>query len=295
EVSGAVEIRRVGATKDRLGEGPLWDVTEQALYWVDSMDRIIHRYDPARGEFRDWTLPAEIGSMALREMGGAVLSLATGLHLFDFASGQATLVIDPESNEPRTRFNDGKVDRQGRFVAGTMAREIRDRPLGALYRLNPNLSLETMEREIIVSNGPGFSPDGKTLYFADSPLRAIFAFDYDPAGGPLRNKRKLIDTAPLDTAPDGATVDAEGFIWSALVLSGRIGRFAPDGRLDRIIDVPVSFPTSVMFGGPDLDILFVTSISEPLRGRTPSEPEAGGLLAIHGLGVRGLPEPRFRG
>ncbi|HYM03607.1 MAG TPA: SMP-30/gluconolactonase/LRE family protein [Stellaceae bacterium] len=288
-----VEIHRIGATKDRLGEGPLWDVGEQALYWVDSLGAVLHRHHPASGAYRAWQLPGAIGSLALRERGGAVLALETGLHFFDFDSGEATPIVDPEAGEPRTRFNDGKVDRQGRFLAGTMGREIRDQALGALYRLNPDLSLETLEREVIVSNGPCFSPDGKTFYFADSPRRAIFAFDYD--GGPLRNKHMLIDTAALKTAPDGATVDAEGFIWSALVLSGRIGRFAPDGRLDRVVELPVSFPTSVMFGGASLDIAFITSISGPLAGRTPPEPEAGGLFAIHGLGVRGLPEPRFRG
>jgi L-arabinonolactonase len=288
------DIRRIGTTKDQLGEGPLWDVAEQALYWIDAVAKLIHRWTPASGERRDWQLPASIGSLAMRESGGAVLALENGLHLFDFATGALTPIADPQAGDPRTRFNDGKVDRQGRFVAGTMARDLRA-PLGSLYRLNADRTIETLERDIMVSNGPCFSPDGKTLYFSDSPRRSIFAYDYDAAGGPLRNKRVLVDTKPLSTSPDGGTVDAEGFIWSALVLSGRIGRFAPDGRLDRTIELPVSFPSSVMFGGADLDTIFVTSINGTLAGRTSSEPEAGALYAVSGLGIKGLPEPRFKG
>jgi L-arabinonolactonase len=289
-----LDIRRIGTVKNQLGEGPLWDVAEQALYWIDAVGKLIHRWTPASGERREWSLPASIGSLALRAGGGAVLALENGLHLFDFATGAATPLVDPQAGDPKTRFNDGKVDRQGRFVTGTMARDLRE-PLGVLYRLNPDLSLETLDRDIMVTNGPCFSPDGRTLYLSDSPRRAIFAYDYEPAGGPLRNKRALVDTRRLDTAPDGGTVDAEGFLWSALVLSGRIARFAPDGRLDRTIELPVSFPSSVMFGGPDLDTIFVTSIAQTLAGRTAAEPEAGALYAIDGLGIKGLPELRFTG
>jgi L-arabinonolactonase len=289
-----VEIRRVGTIKDRLGEGPLWDVGEQALYWVDTMRGIVHRYAPDSGDMREWMVPGMIGSLALRAKGGAVVALESGLHFFDFAAERATAIAGGEAGDPRTRFNDGKVDRQGRFLAGTMAREMRD-PLGALYRLNADLSVEVLEREVILSNGPCFSPDGRTLYFADTRRRSIFAYDYDAAGGPLRKKRVLVDTTSYGTGPDGATVDAEGYLWSAQVLNGCLRRFAPDGRLDRTIELPVSYPSSVMFGGPALDVLFVTSISEALNGRAPQEADAGALLAIHGLGVKGLPEPRFAG
>jgi L-arabinonolactonase len=288
------EIRRIGDIKNQLGEGPLWDVAEQALYWLDIVGKMLHCWTPASDEYRAWPLPASPGSLALREEGGAVIALENGFHFFDFATAALTLIADPEAGEQRTGFNDGKVDRQGRFVAGSTALDMRE-PLGSLYRLGRDLTLETLEREIMVSNGPCFSPDGKTLYFADSPRRAIFAYDYDPAGGPLTNKRVLVDTGPLQTAPDGATVDAEGFLWSALVLSGRIARFTPDGRLDRVIELPVTMPSSVMFGGPALETIFVTSIGVPLAGRDASEPDAGALLAVEGLGIKGLPEPRFRG
>lgn len=293
-MGNAIEIRRVGTIKDRLGEGPLWDVEEQALYWVDIMRGLVHRYVPSSGDMREWTVPGMIGSLALRAQGGAVAALENGLHFFDFATERATPIAGAEIADSRIRFNDGKVDRQGRFLAGSMAREMRD-PLGALYRLDPDLTVELLERDVIIANGPCFSPDGRTLYFSDTRRRSIFAYDYDPAGGPLRNKRLLVDTASYGTGPDGATVDAEGYLWSAQVLNGCLRRFAPDGKLDRTVELPVSYPSSVMFGGPALDVLFVTSISEALNGRTPPEAEAGALLAIRGLNVKGLPEPRFAG
>jgi sugar lactone lactonase YvrE len=286
------EIRRIGSVKNQFGEGPLWDVAEQALYWLDTVGKMLHRWTPASDEYCVWPLPATPGSLALRKEGGAVITLESGFHFFDFATAVLTPIVDPEAGEQRTAFNDGKVDRQGRFVAGSMAWDMRER-LGSLYRLGRDLTLETLEREVIVSNGPCFSPEGNTLYFADSPRRAIFAYDYDLAGGPLANKRVFIDTRPLQTAPDGGTVDAEGFLWWALVLSGRIARFTPDGRLDRVIELPVSMPSSLTFGGPALKTIFVTSIGVPLAGRNASEPDAGALLAVEGLGIKGLPEPRF--
>ena len=148
---------------------------------------------------------------------------------------------------------------------------------------------------IIVSNGPCWSPDGRTLYFADSFKRVIYAYDYLPADGTVGGRRIFAHFEALRGFPDGATVDEEGCVWSAEVFSGRLIRFAPDGGIDRIIGMPVESTTSVMFGGADLDILYVTSMRRPIRGLRPREREAGGLFAVHGLGVRGLPEPRFKG
>ena len=289
-----MRIERLGDSIDMLGEGPLWDVAEQALYWVDSRSCIIHRLDWASGERRDWTVPAMIGSMALREGGGAVLALQTGIHLFDFETGEATPVADPEADEPRTRFNDGKTDRQGRFLTGTMATRIGEEALGSIYRLDTDLSLHRLKGDVIVANGPCFSPDGETFYFADTRRNAIFAYDYDTRTGAIGPERVAVDTAPYGSGPDGGTVDSEGYLWTALVLAGRIARFAPDGRLDRLIETPCSRPASVMFGGPDLDILFMPSIRD--SGNVHGDREIdGAIFAIYGLGVTGLPEARFRG
>ena len=289
-----MRIERIGDTIDLLGEGPLWDVEEQALYWVDTRGAKIRRLDWATGERRDWGVPEMIGSMALRAGGGAVIALRTGVHTFDFETGEATLVADPEAGDPATRFNDGKVDRQGRFLTGTMETRISGEPRGSIYRLDPDLSLHRLKGGVIVANGPCFSPDGETFYFADTGRRAILAYDYDVDTGALGPERVAVDTSPCDSGPDGGTVDSEGYLWSALVHVGRIARFAPDGALDCMIDMPCTRPASVMFGGPDLDILFVPSIRDSgnLRGDRPID---GALFAVHGLGVTGLPEPRFVG
>jgi len=289
-----LRIERVGDTLDMLGEGPLWDVREQALYWVDSRGCAIHRLDWESGERRDWRAPAMVGSMALREAGGAVLALQTGIHIFDFATGEATPVADPEADDPATRFNDGKVDRQGRFLTGTMATRIGGEARGSLYRLDTDLSLHRLKGGVFVANGPCFSPDGGTFYFADTRRKAIFAYDYDTRTGAIGPERVAVDTAPWDSGPDGGTVDSEGFLWSALVHAGKIARFAPDGSLDRLIDMPCSRPASVMFGGPDLDILFVPSIRDSGNVRGDREID-GALFAVHDLGITGIPEPRFAG
>ena len=290
----SVEIERVDTERDRLGEGPLWDPQDRVLYWIDSNGCRIRRLDPASGDVQNWSVSEQIGSMALRESGGAVIALKSGFHFFDFESGTATPIIDPEQGEGRTRFNDGKVDRQGRFLAGSMDMPGMNAFRGSLYRLEPDLKLTRLRENVGVSNGPCFSPDGNTFYFADSPRKMIWAYDYDDATGDLSNMRTFIDLEPLDAIPDGATVDADGCLWSALVSRGRIGCFSPDGELVRTIEVPTDHPSSVMFGGPGLDVLYVTSIWEWLQVKTENDAD-GHLFAIHGLETAGLPEPRFAG
>lgn len=286
-------VTRVGTTRDKLGEGPLWDVAEQALYWLDSRGPIVHRLDPKTGARQDWTVPSTVGSMALREQGGAVLAMEDGFHFFDFTTGKTTPIIDPEPDKPGNRLNDGKVDKQGRFLAGSMATKITKEANGTLYRLNPDLSLETMMGDIIVTNGPSFSPDGKTFYFSDSRKARITTYDYGDAG--VSNERVLVDTKGEHNAwPDGGTVDAEGYIWSAFVTSGQVARLTPAGKLDLVIEMPCARPTSVMFGGPDLEDIYITSISESHNMKV-GGPDDGGLFVIQGLGIKGVPEPRFKG
>jgi L-arabinonolactonase len=277
-----------------LGEGPLWDPREERLYWIDSLGPAVHRCDPDGRNRKTWPLPEHIGSMALREKGGAVLALRNGFHFLDFESGAVKLIHDPAPGNARIRMNDGKVDHRGRFVAGYMDYEEKD-PICGLYSLAPDLKVTQVDEGIIVSNGPCWSKDGRTFYFADTWKRTIFAYDYDQATGKARNKRPWVVFDPAQGFPDGATVDAEGYIWSAAVYGGQLLRFAPDGRLDRAIGVPVRPITSVMFGGPDLDVLYVTSMARAIKGVKPAEREAGHLFAIYGLGVRGLPELRFKG
>jgi L-arabinonolactonase len=288
------EITRVGATIDRLGEGLLWDDRRQLLYWCDAMEGRLHCLDPATGAHVEVATGKQIGSIALREQGGAIAALDDGFYFLDLETGASQPVATFDLGRDDIRFNDGKVDRQGRFIAGGM--HIRPPTdgvyVGAMYRLDGALSATLLESGIGNCNGPCFSPDGATFYFADSPRRQIYAYDYDPASGAVANRRVFADTQQFDSPPDGATVDSEGFLWSAMVTGGCIVRFDPVGKVERIIETPVRHPTNVAFAGPALDTLYVTSIS-----RSPNiaaaEPEAGGLFAIHGLGVKGLAEPRF--
>jgi L-arabinonolactonase len=282
--------------KTILGEGPLWDVEEQRLYWIDSFGMNVFRATADGREIRAWDVPQKIGSMALRKSGGAVVSLARGFHFLDLRTGNVDLIVDPEPGRTNNRLNDGKADRRGRFIAGSMD-TMEEGPNGALYRLDPDLSLHKLDDKIIVSNGPCWSPDSKTFYFADTWSGEIWKYDYDLATGSVANRRTF---AKVDRsrggAADGSTVDAEGCLWNALVYDGRLVRYRPDGSVDRIIEMPVKKVTSVMFGGPALDILYVTSMAKPPLPRFPGDGvQRGSLFAIYDLGVRGVPEPRFAG
>lgn len=281
--------------KTTLGEGPLWDVETQRLYWIDSFDGRVFRCTEDGREIRAWDVPAKIGSMALRRQGGAVVSLADGFHFLDFDSGEVELIHDPEPDKPHNRLNDGKVDKQGRFLAGSMDTQEAG-PNGALYRLDPDLTVTKLEEGIVVSNGPCWSPDGNTFYFSDTWSNEISVYDYDQATGTPSNKRRFAAFDWPGGVPDGATVDAEGHVWSAVVYAGKLARFAPDGSLERVIDMPVKKVTSVMFGGPELDVLYVSSMAKPPLPRFPGDGVLrGSLFALYGLGIRGVPEPRFAG
>ncbi len=290
----SLSITRVGNSKDRLGESPVWDEAAQQLYWVDALLGIIHRLDPATGRLEDFSVPAPIGSMILSAH-GCILALKQDFAHYDFGGRQCQPLASIGISHPNLRLNDGKADPQGRFVAGTMhtGRAENEPPLGGLYRLSPDGRLELLDTDFAITNGPCFSPDGRILYVADSLRRVIWAYDY-PADGPPQNKRVFIRTDGFESGADGCVVDADGFLWAVLVRAGKIGRFDPSGRLERLIDMPVTYPTSLAFGGPDLDVLYVTSISAS-HNLTAAEPEAGGLFAIEGLGIRGLPAYRFGG
>ncbi|QQM29353.1 SMP-30/gluconolactonase/LRE family protein [Martelella lutilitoris] len=283
--------------KTTLGEGPVWDVKSQRLYFIDSMDGRVFRCTAEGTELRAWDVPGKIGSMALRKDGsGAIVSLDKGFHLLDFESGDCQLLHDPEPGMDTTRLNDGKCDRRGRFFAGSMDM-MEEGPKGALYRVDPDFSVTKVDDGIICSNGPCFAPDDRTFYFTDTWTGEVWAYDYDIGTGAVSNRRTFtkVDTSNGGAA-DGATVDAEGYYWLALVYDGRICRYAPDGTLDREIEMPVKKVTSVQFGGPNLDVLYVTSMAKPPLPRFPGDGVLrGSLFAITGLGIRGLPEPRFGG
>lgn len=288
-------ISRIGATKDQLGESPVWDDSAQSLYWIDALAGSIRCLNPCTGAIQTYQVPTPIGSLALQRNGGAILALRNQFARYDFDRCVLTPGVSIGLDHPMLRLNDGKVDPYGRFLAGTMhgGRAENEPPLGGLYRLDASGGLDQLETDLAVTNGPCFSPDGRTFYLADSARRIIWAYDYG-RDGPLANKRVFANTDGLNSGPDGATVDSEGFLWSVLVRIGTIARFAPDGTIVRTIEMPIRHPTSVSFGGANLDILYVTSISRSTN-LSDDSPHAGGLFAIEGLGVKGLPAQTFAG
>jgi sugar lactone lactonase YvrE len=290
-----MKVSRVETCSCLVGESALWDAEAQALYFLDIVGQKVHRYDPASGATRSWATPGHVGAMALRACGGVVLAMKHELQGFDFESGAFEPLARLEDAAPETTVNDGKADRNGRFLVGLSASGFDDpQPIGGLYSLGADHRTTRLDGGVRFSNSPCFSPDGRTLYFADSYLYSLYAYDYDPATGAVANKRLFVDTRPLGGMPDGATVDAEGRIWMALFRAGQVGAFRPDGGLERLVDLPVKLVSSVAFGGRDLDQLYVTSLDPSFFKETP-EPGGGDVFVVEGLGVRGLPEARYAG
>ena len=288
------DVRCVLDGTDQLGESPVWSVPEQTLYWVDIVGRAARAYSPSTGRRHDWSLPSEIGALALRSTGGALVALRSGFAALDFGTGAVTAVCDPEPDLPENLFNDGACDRAGRFWAGSLHQDEIE-PLGSLYRLEADLTCTRMLSDLVVANGIGWSPDNRTMYFIDSGQHAVFAFDFDLDCGEIGQRRTFAEVDERDGVPDGLTVDSEGYVWVALWDGGAIRRYAPDGSLVEVIRLPVPRPTSCAFGGPDLTTLFITTARDGLTGRQLEEaPLSGSLLALD-TAVRGIAEPTFGG
>ena len=293
-----LEITCVVDSRSQVGEGAVWDVAEQALFWVDIPAGRLYRFDPATGENRAFDMGEPIGCLALRERGGAVVALKSGFWFYDFETGGKTPIQDPEADKPQNRFNDGATDPRGRLWAGTMREGQPPAADGAFYRLDPDLEVSRWWGGIWTTNGLAFSPDGRTMYLSDSnpDVRTIWASDYDLDSGTPGERRLFFDTRAVAGRPDGGTVDADGCYWMAGVSGWQLVRLTPDGRIDRIVDMPIERPSKPMFGGAGLDVLYVTSLGVGLTpGSEPRQPQAGGLFAVTGLGVNGVPQTRFAG
>jgi sugar lactone lactonase YvrE len=279
-----------------VGESPVWDAARRCLWFVDIRGRAIHRCDAAGADRRSWALPDLVTSLAPRAAGGLVLTLRKAFALFDPETGRLDRLADPEPERPGNRFNDGKCDRQGRLWAGTMGEQDWQAETGALYRLDAGHRITRMHDRVVCSNGTGWSPDGRTMYHTESFRYGIFAFDFDPDTGGIANRRPFVRLDPAAGGfPDGLTVDADGFVWSAQPGYGRLLRYDPTGRIERILALPVSRPTSCMFGGAGLRTLYITTATETLTAAEQAEePLAGSLLAC-APGMAGLPETPFAG
>lgn len=288
-----MEIAFFGEHRCRLGESPVWDDAGHCLWWVDSLAGLIHAAS-TDGTLRA-TLPQDrpIGSIGLAD-GGLVAALADGFYRIDGETGGASAIaLLPEDRT--LRLNDGKADRAGRFLSGQMhVHGTGTEPSDALLWQLDAGNARDLVGGLKLTNAICFSPDGGTLYFADSLEGVIRAHPYDSATGAIGPRRDLVDCRPHGSGPDGATVDADGNLWVALVLAQRIACIAPDGRMLRSIDLPIPYPACPAFGGPGLDTLYVTSIADSGQRLKSDHPDAGRIVAITGLGARGLQEGRYR-
>lgn len=287
-----MEIRRLNVPLCSVGEGPLWDVATQRLYWIDILEKKVHRLDPESGATDSWSVPAIIGSMAIARDGNAIVALADGVYRLDFGTGNCSLLATSPDLDAQVQLADGKVDRRGRFIVGSSDRGMKE-PRGGLYVLDPGAhSLRKIDDDIFLSNGPCWSLDNGTFYHADSIRQQIYAYDYDIGTGTVQNRRPFASTAELGGIPDGATVDAEDHVWSAICEGAKLVRFRPDGSIERIVPMPLKLPGSVMFGGPQLDRLYVPTLNPSFLGRA-ADPLDGSTFVIEQLGIRGVAEPRF--
>lgn len=278
-----------------LAEGPCWDEVEQLLYWVDIEGKKVHIYDPATNVDRAIDVGQHVGAIAVRKSGGAVLAMHHGIYFLDIKTEKLIPVCDPENDKPDNRFNDGKCDAAGRFWVGTLNFEEKD-PLGALYCMEIDHSVRKILKGVTVSNGITWSPDNTVMYYIDSPTRQVVAFDYDIKTGSISNKRVVVEIPEGEGNPDGMTSDSEGMIWVAQWGGWQVSRWNPyTGELIDKIPVPVERVTSCIFGGKDLDELYITTARRGLEGEElKKQPHAGGIFRIK-TGIKGLPTYKYGG
>jgi L-arabinonolactonase len=278
--------------KNTLGEGIIWDAASACVWWTDIDGSKLYRYQSEDKQLDHWTTPERLGSFALvSDSEFLICGFASGFAYFNPHSGELQWLEKIEQNNPGTRLNDGRADRQGRFWAGSMV-ESGDRGAGALYCFDQQLQVASKVSGLTISNGLCWSPDSTVMYHTDTPSRRINAYDFDAATGAIANQRCLVRTEK-GCFPDGSSVDAEGYIWNAQWGASQVVRYSPEGEVDFVLPLPVSQPTCVAFGGPRLDRLFVTSATQGFDEQTLSaEPEAGNVLVFQ-TNISGIADARF--
>ena len=280
--------------KNQHGEGIIWNPADRRVWWTDIEGRALWSYDPENGDSKSYPMPDRVCCFAPRAKGGLIAAFADRVSLVDLDGGDEVVVHLFEPNDSETRLNDGRTDRAGRFVLGGM-NEVSGKANSSVISVDTDLSVRTLIEGVSCTNSTCFSPDGKKMFFADTPDREIVAFDYNNTTGNISNRRKHGDFSDEPGLPDGSCVDAEGGVWNAEWEGRRVVRVSPNGQIDRIIDVPVWKPTCCAFGGPNLETLFITTsrlMSSPdvLKG----EPDSGGLFAVK-PGVAGVIDAPFNG
>lgn len=289
-----IPMRRIGSQCDTLGECPTWDARASKLRWIDVTGKRLSTLDPGRSPVEDRRFEDYPGSITMRQAGGILVAFRRSLALLDDDGTEAAKIVPPSIDFTRERFNDGKCDRHGRFWVGTMDRRLKQ-PLGALYRVDPDLSVHRMSEGYGISNGLAWSPDDRILYHCDSSPTVIYAYDFDGPSGTIANRRVFVEFTAGMGRPDGCATDADGFLWVASPGAGCVRCFAPDGRQTRMIETPVRFPSSVAFGGNGLRTLFITTLKPHELTPEGRASELDGALYATEPGVVGMPVGVFLG
>ncbi|HEX7908158.1 MAG TPA: SMP-30/gluconolactonase/LRE family protein [Paraburkholderia sp.] len=288
-----MRIEQLPIERDKLGEGPFWDHRIGALYWVDHLGPTVRRFIPVTGEHREWLVPKMIGSAGLTEdRKRLILALSDCFSVLDLETGACEEVASVPQERAAIRLSDGRCDRMGGFVVGSAVTDFAGYE-GAIYRLNPDFSVNVLRTGLMLSNAICFQPDGKRMHFTDTRSGIVMVCDYGPETPLACEPQPFADARDHGASPDGATVDSEGGLWVAQIRTGDIARFNSDGSFDRKIELPVPYATSVCFGGADLDILYVTTVRETGMQIRSDHPQAGAVFAIHDLGYRGVEEGVF--
>ncbi|MCM3783018.1 SMP-30/gluconolactonase/LRE family protein [Neobacillus mesonae] len=288
------ELELVIDAKATLGEGPSWDAEEKRLFWVDIEGHKLHSYKPDTGQDTMYEVGQQIGAVVPFEDNRVIVALKKGFHIYDLATGSLTLIGNPESDRDDNRFNDGKCDPEGRFWAGTMSLSDKKNQ-GSLYCLTNEGQIKTVLKGVSLSNGLGFSPDNKLMYYIDTPTGNVDQFDFNADTAELSNRRTIFSLPEGTGFPDGMTVDAEGMVWVAHYGGSQVSRWNPHtGEQLESIKVPAEQVTSCCFGGEDLGELYITTARNGLsEDKLAATPHAGGLFRVR-PGVKGQPTYRYK-
>lgn len=274
----------------QLAEAPLWDDVTGTLLWVDILGHEVHRLDPGTGNDSVLSLPGPVGVAVPRRAGGLVVAVGMTFALLNEETAELTELARVHRGD---RMNDGGCDPQGRFWAGTMT-DAQTTGASALYAMEPGGDLLEVLGDVTLSNGLAWNPAGDTVYYVDTPLCRVDAFDYDADTAALSGRRTVVDLRDEQGRPDGLTVDADGRLWVAMARAGAVRCYRPDGRLEHVVVVPAPLVTSCAFGGPSLSELYVTTGRWSMTAaQLRDHPHAGALFRVAGLGVQGMPSHRF--
>lgn len=277
-----------------LGEGPMWHPQEKSLYWIDIAKSQINRLNIVSGENKTWQFSNFIGAVVPRAKGGIVAAMGNEVMAVNTNNGQIEKIANilPEAS-PNLRSNDGKCDKKGRFWIGMVDVALKH-PIGGLFRMDSEGNVMQMEEGITISNGMGWSPDSTLFYYIDSAQRCVFQYDFDLVSGTIRNRKVFIKLEDSEASPDGMTVDQKGYIWIAIWNGWKLIRYAPDGSVSKIVNLPVQRPTSCIFGGEDYKTLFVTSCSLNVSEQIHLAKPAGSIFSFQAE-TSGIEENSFAG